>query len=90
MLHHVEGVVREVDLLYAVDDLLLCLWVDGLLPQLPQLLLKEGETDQRSQRVTEGERIKICASRKQLHHLTTDENNKQTSRKTHQIRYRDT
>lgn len=45
MLHHVEGVVREVDLLYAVDDLLLCLGVDGLLPQFPQLLLKEAETE---------------------------------------------
>lgn len=49
VLHHVEGVVREVDLLDALDDLLLRLGVDGLLPQLPQLLLKEGprETDKR-------------------------------------------
>lgn len=39
MLDHVEGVAREVDLLDAVDDLLLRLRVDGLLPQLPQLLL---------------------------------------------------
>lgn len=43
VLHHVEGVVREVHLLYAVDNLLLCLGVNGLLPQLPQLLLKKGE-----------------------------------------------
>lgn len=35
VLHHVEGVVGEVDLLDAVDDLLLRLRVDGLLPQLP-------------------------------------------------------
>lgn len=41
VLYHVEGVVREVHLLDAVDDLLLRLGVDGLLPQLPQLLLKE-------------------------------------------------
>lgn len=41
MLHHVEGVVGEVNLLDAVDDLLLRLGVDGLLPQLPQLLLTE-------------------------------------------------
>lgn len=33
--HHVEGVVGKVDLLDAVDDLLLRLRVDGLLPQLP-------------------------------------------------------
>lgn len=44
VLHHVEGVVREVDLLDAVDDLLLRLGVNGLLPQLPQLLLEEKET----------------------------------------------
>lgn len=56
MLHHVEGVVREVDLLYAVDDLLLCLGVDGLLPQLPQLLLKEAGTESDRKRG----RIKIC------------------------------
>lgn len=43
MLNHVEGVVREIDLLYAVDDLLLLLGVDGLLPELPQLLLREGD-----------------------------------------------
>lgn len=35
VLHHVEGVVGKVDLLDAVDDLLLRLRVDGLLPQLP-------------------------------------------------------
>lgn len=35
VLHHIEGVVGEVDLFYAVDDLLLRLRVDGLLPQLP-------------------------------------------------------
>lgn len=40
VLHHVEGVVRKVDLLDAVDDLLLRLGVNGLLPQLPQFLLK--------------------------------------------------
>lgn len=40
MLHHVEGVTGEVDLLDAVDDLLLCLGVDGELSQLPQLLLQ--------------------------------------------------
>lgn len=45
MLHHVKGVVREVDLLNAVDDLLLCQGVTGMLPQLPQLLLKESESD---------------------------------------------
>lgn len=44
MLHHVEGVIWEVDLLDAVNDFLLRLGVDGLLPQLPQLLLQEGET----------------------------------------------
>lgn len=43
VLHHVEGVVREVDLLNAVDDLLLRLGVDRLLPQLPQLLLQDDE-----------------------------------------------
>lgn len=44
MLHHVEGVIWEVDLLDAVNDFLLRLGVDGLLPQLPQLLLQHGET----------------------------------------------
>lgn len=42
VLDHVEGVAREVDLLDAVDDLLLRLRVNGLLPQLPQLLLVVG------------------------------------------------
>lgn len=50
VLYHVEGVVREVDLLNAVDDLLLRLGVDGLLPQLPQLLLKEDKTDRETDR----------------------------------------
>lgn len=45
MLHHVEGVVRVVDLLDTVNDLLLGLGVNGLLPQLPQLLLKEDEEE---------------------------------------------
>lgn len=45
MLDHVEGVIGKVDLLNALDDLLLRLWVNGLLPQLPQLLLQEGDTD---------------------------------------------
>lgn len=39
MLHHVEGVIGEVDLPNAVDDFLFSLGVNGLLPQLPQLLL---------------------------------------------------
>lgn len=54
VLDHVEGVAREVDLLDAVDDLLLRLRVDGLLPQLPQLLLvvkksgvRRGEKEER-------------------------------------------
>lgn len=45
VLDHVEGVIGKVDLLNALDDLLLRLWVNGLLPQLPQLLLQEGDTD---------------------------------------------
>lgn len=53
MLHHVEGVIREVDLLDAVDDLLLRLRVDGLLSQLPQLLLQEGETARERERQTD-------------------------------------
>lgn len=39
MLDHVKGVAREVDFFYAIDDLLLCLGVNWLLPHLPQLLL---------------------------------------------------
>lgn len=49
VLHHVEGVVREVDLLDALDDLLLRLGVNGLLPQLPQLLLKERDSNKERQ-----------------------------------------
>lgn len=45
MLHHVEGVVREADVLDAVHDLLLRLGVHGLLPLLPQLLLGELKID---------------------------------------------
>lgn len=43
VLDHVKGVIGKVHLLNAVNDLLLRLWVDGLLPQLPQLLLKVRE-----------------------------------------------
>lgn len=50
VLHHVEGVGGEVDLLDAFDDLLLRLGVDGLLPQLPQLLLEEVEKEREIQR----------------------------------------
>ncbi len=56
VLHHVEGVVREVDLLDALDDLLLRLGVDWLLPQLPQLLLKEGRDRPERDRQRRGER----------------------------------
>lgn len=45
VLHHVEGVGGEVNLLDAVDDLLLRLRVDGLFPQLPQLLLRDTDSD---------------------------------------------
>lgn len=55
MLHHVEGVVGEVDFLDAVDNLLLRLRVNGLLPHLPQLLLKWW-WDRDRQRQTEIER----------------------------------
>lgn len=58
VLYHVEGVIGKVDLLNALDDLLLRLWVNGLLPQLPQLLLKEGETDQETDRQQQRERKK--------------------------------
>lgn len=58
VLHHVEGVVGKVNLLNAVDDLLLRLRVDGLLPQLPQLLLKRGKSEKETDR--EGEKQKIC------------------------------
>lgn len=47
VLDHVKGVIGKVHLLNAVDDLLLRLWVDGLLPQLPQLLLKVREREKR-------------------------------------------
>lgn len=47
VLDHVEGVVGEVHLLDAVDDLLLRLRVDGLLPQLPQLLLASNGKDKK-------------------------------------------
>lgn len=61
VLHHVEGVVGEVDLLDAVDDLLLRLGVDGLFPHLPQLLLKEGDTDgERKDGDKKRKRIKKC------------------------------
>ncbi len=56
VLHHVEGVGREVDLLDAIDDLLLCLRVDGLLPQLPQLLLGKGKTTRERERERDRER----------------------------------
>lgn len=45
VLDHVEGVIGEVDLLNALDDFLLRLRVNGLLPQLSQLLLQEGDSD---------------------------------------------
>lgn len=45
VLDHVKGVVGEVHLLDAVDDLLLRLRVDGLLPQLPQLFLASNNKD---------------------------------------------
>lgn len=60
VLYHVEGVIGKVDLLNALDDLLLRLWVNGLLSQLPQLLLKEGETDQETDRQQQRERKKKC------------------------------
>ena len=41
VLHHVEGVTGVVHLGDALDHLLLRLGVDGLLPQLTQLLLQE-------------------------------------------------
>lgn len=60
MLHHVEGVIWEVDLLDAVDDFLLRLGVDGLLPQLPQLLLQYGETGGERKRQTKRDRVRRC------------------------------
>lgn len=39
VLHHVEGVTREVNFLYAINDFLFCLWISGLFSQFPQLLL---------------------------------------------------
>lgn len=58
VLHHVKGVVGVVHLLDAVDELLLRLGVDGLLPQLPLLLLKEGERtpDRQKDRETKTQR----------------------------------
>lgn len=86
VLDHVKGVVREVHLLDAVDDLLLCLRVDGLLPQLPQLLLASNKKDKndgcplgfKSYRHAVPKKHKQTSKTQGLHHVLSNKNSRES------------
>lgn len=65
VLHHVKGVVGEVDFLDAVDELLLRLGINGLLPKLPQFLLRGAGRKERHVN-KDKKRERIASSMKSL------------------------
>lgn len=88
VLDHVEGVIGEVHLLDAVDDLLLRLRVDGLLSQLPQLLLASNDKDKKerydgcplglkSYRHAGPKKHKQASKTQGLHHVLSNKNSRE-------------